>query len=147
LMFAIPTETVTAEQAMEMRHSVTYSPQFLLENKGLLKQVQQWREQSPQPLYARGNQASAAAEFNVEAELGQVDFPTLILHGTGDLIVPPRNAELLAKKISTSKLVLIEGGPHLTFIEYYEKFNNAILTFIDDVEKGSFSPEPKRTVI
>lgn len=147
MMFAIPTETLSVEQAMEMRHSVTYSPQFLKDNKPLLKQIQRWREQNPQPLYARGNQAAATVEFNVEEELGQVSVPTLIVHGTNDLIVPPQNAEMLADKISTSRLVLIEGGPHLTFIEYYEKFNNAVLSFVNEVERESFTPEPKRTVI
>ncbi|MFX1253920.1 MAG: alpha/beta fold hydrolase [Promethearchaeota archaeon] len=146
-MFAIPTETLSKEQAMAMRYSVIFSSQFIQKNELLIKQIQKWRDQNPQPLYARGHQASASLGFNAEAEVKQISSPTLILQGDSDLVMPPKNAEMLADRISTSKLTLIKGGPHLSFIEYYDKFNNAVMNFIDEVENGTFSSEPKRLVI
>lgn len=147
MMFATPTETLSKEQAMEMRYSVAFSPQFLQKNELLIKQIQEWRDQNPQPLYARGHQASASLGFNAETKVKEISSPTLILQGDSDPVVPPKNAEMLADRISTSKLALIKGGPHLSFIEYYDKFNNAVMNFIDEVENGTFSPEPKRLVI
>lgn len=147
MMFAIPTETLSSKQAMDMRYSVVFSEQFRRENKSLIKQIQEWREQIPQPLLARGHQASAAISFNAEEEVKRIRVPTLILHGDNDLVVPPKNAELLARNIQSSTLVLIKGGPHLSFIEYYEKFNEQVLNFIGGAEKGSFSPKTEKTII
>ena len=149
MMFASPTETLSNEQALEMRYSVAYSPQFRKENKALLKQIQEWVERNPQPVYARLHQAEAtyASVFNLEEEVKHISAPTLILQGTSDLMIPPKNAEMLADNISTSRLAFIEGGPHMSIIEHYDKINNEILSFIDEVEKESFSPEPKRKTI
>jgi pimeloyl-ACP methyl ester carboxylesterase len=149
MMFASPTETITLEQALGMRYSVAYTPQFLRENRTLLKQIQEWTEQNPQPIFARLHQAAAtiSSEFNLEEEVKQISVPTLILQGANDLMVPPKNAEMLAENISKSKLVLLEGGPHLSLFEQYEKVNQVILTFLDEVEKGHFRPEPKKQVI
>jgi 3-oxoadipate enol-lactonase len=147
MMFASPTETISQDQALKMRYSVAYSPQFLLENKPLLKQIQEWTEQNPQPVTARLHQAAASISFNVEEEVKQISAPTLILQGSSDLMVLPKNAEMLADNISTSKLVLIDGGPHLSIFEHYDKINNTILNFLDEVEKGQFAPKPKKQVI
>jgi len=69
MMFASPTETISQEQALQMRYSVAYSSQFLQENKALLQQIQEWTEQNPQPVSARLHQAAASVSFNVEAEV------------------------------------------------------------------------------
>lgn len=147
MMFATPTETLSKEQATKMRYSVVFSEQFQRENKSLIDQIQSWREQVPQSLIARGHQASAAIAFNAENEVKKIKVPTLILHGISDLVVPPENAEDLAQHIPTSRLILIEGGPHLSFIEYYEKFNEQVANFIDEVEKKSFSPSREKKII
>ena len=147
MMFAIPTETLSEEQAMNMRYSVIFSDQFRDENKLLIKQIQRWREQIPQPLKARGNQAAAATSFDAEDEVKGIKVPTLIMHGDSDLVVPPGNAELLAKNIPSSKLILFKGGPHLSFIEHYESFNEQVMKFIDEVEKGTFSAKTEKTII
>ena len=147
MMFAIPTETLSNEQAMEMRYSVILSDKFRSENKLLINQIQSWREQIPQTLKARGNQAAASISFNAEKEVKEISAPTLVMQGDSDLVVPPENGELLAKSIPSSKLILIKGGPHLSFIEYYEKFNEQVIDFIDDVEKGTFSPTTEKMTI
>jgi pimeloyl-ACP methyl ester carboxylesterase len=147
LMFASPTETLSKEQAMEMRYSVTFSSDFYEENKSLVEQIIEWREKRPQPLYARGHQASATLGLNLEPEVEEISCPVLVIHGDSDLIVPLKNAEMLADALPQAKLVLIKDGPHLSFIEYYEKFNGEVLDFLDAVEDGSFTPESKGEVV
>jgi pimeloyl-ACP methyl ester carboxylesterase len=147
MMFASPTETISIDQALQMRYSVAYSPQFLQDNKLLLQQVQEWVEQNPQPLSARLHQAAASVTFNVEADVKKILAPTLIIQGKNDRMVPPKNAEMLSESISTSRLVLIEGGPHMIIFEHHEKINNTILNFLDEVENKKFLREPKKQVI
>lgn len=136
LLIALPTETITKEQAREMRYRATFTPEFLKENKTVINQIDMWAEQYPTPLYAQVRQSAATGLFNSEGELKYISAKTLVIHGDRDIAVPPKNAELLAKNIPNSKLVIIEGGAHFSIIEKYEEFNNAVMDFIDEVEKG-----------
>ena len=130
-MFALPTETLSIDQAYNMRMSVVASEYWLKDNKKLTDQIVFWREQNPQPASAKLNQAHASSTFNVEDKVDSISVPTLIIHGDSDLVVPPKNASMLHEKIANSKLVLIEQGHHWSFIERYREFNKAVLEFLD----------------
>lgn len=47
-------------------------------------------------------------------DLGRIEAPTQIWHGTADTIVGPRHAEVLAARIKGSELHLLEGQGHLS---------------------------------
>jgi len=52
-------------------------------------------------------------KFDTVAKIGKVPAPVLIVHGTGDLLVPYRFSEALFAAASDPKrLVLVEGGGH-----------------------------------
>jgi pimeloyl-ACP methyl ester carboxylesterase len=119
-----------------MRYKATFSPKFLEENKELMKQMDEWVIQHPAPLFAQVHQSSATAGFDSESELKKITSPTLILQGDSDFTILPKNAELLAEKIPNSKLQFIEGAAHFVIIEKYEEFNNAVMSFIDEIERG-----------
>ncbi len=136
LLIALPTETISVEQAREMRYRATFSPEFLKDNRSLLEQIDVWAEKHPTPLFAQVHQSSATSEFNSESELNKITAPTLILHGANDRAVPTKNGELLAERIPNSKLKIIKDASHFVIIEKYEEFNNEVMNFIDEVEKG-----------
>jgi pimeloyl-ACP methyl ester carboxylesterase len=46
--------------------------------------------------------------------------PTLVITGTGDLIVPPTNYLVIAEKIPGAWLVQIKGGGHGFMFQYPE---------------------------
>ncbi|MFW9887423.1 MAG: alpha/beta fold hydrolase [Candidatus Thorarchaeota archaeon] len=135
LLIALPTETISLEQARDMRYRSTFSSQFLEENKDLMRQIDEWVQMHPAPLFAQVHQASATAAFDSEEALKTTTAPTLILHGDSDFTILPRNSELLAERIPNSKLRFIEGAAHFVIIEKYEDFNNEVMSFIDEVEK------------
>ena len=136
LLVALPTETISLEQAMDMRIKATFSPQFIHENRPLIQQIYEWSLKYPSPLYAQTHQTSATEAFNAESEVKNISAPTLILHGDSDFTIPPKNAELLANNIPNSKLVFLKGAAHFCIIEKYEEFNNEVMNFIDEVERG-----------
>lgn len=136
LLIALPTETISVEQAREMRYRATFSPEFLKENRPILEQIDEWAEKHPTPLFAQVHQSSATSEFNSESKLNKIIAPTLILHGANDCAVPTKNGELLAERIPNSKLKIIKDAAHFVIIEKYEEFNNEVMKFIDEVEKG-----------
>ncbi|TFF92798.1 alpha/beta hydrolase [Candidatus Thorarchaeota archaeon] len=136
LLVALPTETISMEQAREMRYRATFSTQFLEENRHIIEQIDQWAEKYPTPLYAQVHQSAATSAFNSESQLGQITAPTLVLHGDKDKAVPTENGRLIAEKIPNSELLLLEGASHFCIIEKYQEFNNEVMKFIDKIETG-----------
>ncbi|MGA9400128.1 alpha/beta fold hydrolase, partial [Haladaptatus sp.] len=64
--------------------------------------------------------------------LDEISIPTLIAHGTADRVLPVENGDLLAELLPNAELELIDGGPHLFFIEQADAVNERLRTFIDD---------------
>ena len=136
LLIALPTETISKEQAREMRYRATFSEQFLRENRDILEKIDEWAEKHPTPLFAQVHQSAAVSAFNAEEEVKKITASTLIIHGDSDRAVPTKNSELLNTSIPNSRLSLIMGGSHFSIIEKYEEFNNLVMGFIDEMEKG-----------
>ncbi|MHA2140790.1 MAG: alpha/beta fold hydrolase [Candidatus Thorarchaeota archaeon] len=139
LLVALPTETISLEQAREMRYRSTFSSQFLQDNKELMEQIDRWVLMHPAPIFAQVHQASATAGFNAEEAVKTITAPTLILHGESDFTILPGNSELLAERIPNSKLKSIKGAAHFVIIEKHEEFNNEVANFIVEVEQGQIS--------
>ncbi|EWM19360.1 alpha/beta fold hydrolase [Kutzneria sp. 744] len=56
----------------------------------------------------------AAQGWDVTERLGEVQAPTLVIAGTRDALVPVEYARATAERIPNARLLLIEGGDHLT---------------------------------
>ncbi|MDQ0231860.1 alpha/beta fold hydrolase [Metabacillus malikii] len=66
-------------------------------------------------------------------DLTKFDVPTLILHGDADAIVPLEvSGQKAHERISSSKLVVIEGGPHGFNATHAKEFNEALIQFLND---------------
>jgi pimeloyl-ACP methyl ester carboxylesterase len=60
----------------------------------------------------------AVSAFDARDRLGEVRCPTLILHGAQDSLITPRAAASLARGISGSRYVVVEGADHFAFITH-----------------------------
>lgn len=99
------------------------------------------REQEPVRLEARRSggisitrHKAAFAEmphYDLEPRLQEIGVPTLIVHGRYDRSVPVRQAELLAKGIPGSELVIIEESGHFPFWERPHEFDQAVRRFVE----------------
>ena len=110
---------------------------------------QQYRDDNAQRLrvFARGRQRrradprglamqwEAIRGFDLRAEIDAIPHPTLIVHGREDALSPFRAAELMHEKIPDSRLVCLEGVGHSPQVEDWVGFNEAIDTFLQEVEK------------
>ena len=56
--------------------------------------------------------------------------PTLVVHGTDDVVNVTANAPLLAARIPGAELCLIEGGRHGYFVEFRAEAAAAVLGFL-----------------
>ena len=65
------------------------------------------------------------------ADLGKIDVPVLVMHGTEDRILPfSSTAARLPSLIADCTLVPVEGGPHNIGWTFPDEVNKALLAFL-----------------
>jgi 3-oxoadipate enol-lactonase len=96
----------------------------------LVDEIYEWRLANPPDPDGWQAQAAAGTTFEAPDGIGAIGAPTLVLHGTEDHVVDPRNAELLARLIPNARVELFEGCGHLFFWEQPERFARAVQEFL-----------------
>ena len=87
------------------------------------------RERRRDPEAYRG-QVRAAMMHDAHGSLHHLDAPTLVVHGTGDRLIPKANGELIARKIPDARLHLVPDAGH-----YYSTDEPGV----DEVISGFFA--------
>ena len=68
---------------------------------------------------------------DVTGRLGEINCPTLIVHGTADPAIPVAKAEVVAAGLAgPAELVLIDGGSHAANLSHPDQVNVALLEFL-----------------
>jgi 3-oxoadipate enol-lactonase len=62
-------------------------------------------------------QMQACAAHDTNARLGQIELPTLVVHGTVDDLLPVQNGRLIAERIPGAQLEILDDVGHLFFWE------------------------------
>jgi pimeloyl-ACP methyl ester carboxylesterase len=128
-----PDPLKTPEERIRSAMPIAFStPDWPNDHPEVFDRIVRWRLEYPQPPEAAMAQAIAGLTFNTEDRLEEITAPTLVIAGTRDSVVPPRNAELLATAIPGARLDLIEGAGHVLNIEHAERFNAAVIAFLRD---------------
>lgn len=103
-----PRERIDEDLKMRMRHPTT--------PEGFLNQL-----------------AGARAYAGSYPRLGQIDVPTLIIHGTEDRLMDPRNAQMLARGMPHARIELLKGAGHVLITDELQQTAELILGFLDEV--------------
>ena len=82
------------------------------------------------PLDPAGWQAQAAAGIGFAGVDGAIAAPTLLVTGTEDNVVDPRNSDVLAERIPGAELERLEGTGHLFFWEQPDAFVRIVEGFL-----------------
>jgi pimeloyl-ACP methyl ester carboxylesterase len=88
------------------------------------------RERTAQPFEHWAAQAAAGAAFDAHDRLGSVAAPTLVQHGYGDVVVDPRNADLLAAAIPGARTSVYPGAGHLFMWQEPDRFSRELKAFL-----------------
>lgn len=88
------------------------------------------RAPEPAPAETFMAQLMAIVSHHTEPRLGQIRHPTLVLTGDEDVLVPPRNSEILARGIPGAKLVTLPGAGHGLNVQQPEAFNLEVAAFL-----------------
>ncbi len=66
-------------------------------------------------------QLRACTAHDTSGRLGELQMPTLVIHGTLDELLPVGNGHVIASLIDGSRLEILEGAGHLFFWEHPER--------------------------
>ncbi len=98
----------------------------------------QWHEQNPRAALEwlqRAEHTSlrfalaqilAVARHHALPRLSQIRAPTLVITGSGDRLIPPRNSEVLAQAIPGARLLVLPGAGHCFPLEREEETVRAL---------------------
>ena len=67
--------------------------------------------------------------FDAYDRLGGLAVSTLVQHGSEDVVVDPRNSDVLVKLLPDARLVVFPGTGHLFFWEEPERFVASVASF------------------
>ena len=76
-------------------------------------------------------QAAAGATFDAFDRIPELAAPTLVQHGTEDVVVDPANAELLVELLPDARLERFGACGHLFFWEQPEQFVASVSSFLE----------------
>ncbi len=102
----------------------------------LESQQEDVREFTKRHLDALGNNQNAArqfmatVEFDACGQLPTVDKPTLVAHGTEDVLIPPENSKIIAGRIPGAKLIQYEEAGHGFIWERRDDFLRDLKEFL-----------------
>ena len=129
---ALMAEAATLEPAVAVRRFVenALAPATVEAHPEIVEQIMAHRLATAQQPAAWAAQASAGATFDAYDRLGGLAAPTLVQHGDEDVVVDPRNADLLVELLPDARLERVPGG-HLFFWEAPEQFVSSVSGFLE----------------
>ena len=110
-----------------------FTAPFRDKNKAMLERVGKMIVTTPPAGYA--GCCAAIPKINVTDRLGELRLPALVICGEQDPGTPVAMARDIANGIRGSELCIIPAAAHLSNLEQPEKFNDALLGFLDRVAK------------
>jgi len=127
-------EAATLEPAVALRRFVenALAPATVAEHPELVDRILAHRIATAQDPVAWAAQAAAGATFDAFERLGALAARALVQHGDEDVVVDPRNADLLVELLPDARLERLQGTGHLFFWEAPERFVSSVSAFLEN---------------
>jgi pimeloyl-ACP methyl ester carboxylesterase len=100
------------------------------ERPDLVDEVYAYRLERAPPVEPWLAQLAAGSEFNVFDRIPEITAPTFVLVGGGDVVIDPRNSELLVNRIPGARLEVVPDRGHLLFWEEPELVAREVREFL-----------------
>jgi pimeloyl-ACP methyl ester carboxylesterase len=118
------------QPVIESMLPVLLAPKTYQENQELVQQVAGIMEQtSPEGMVSALQGMMERPDST--SMLGEINIPTLIVHGLDDQIIPISDSETMHTGIPNSRLEIIPRAGHLLNLEQEQKFNEVVTSFIN----------------
>ena len=96
----------------------------------LVEEIFQYRLGHAPTVEAWAAQATAGARFDAYDRIGSIETPTLVIHGGADVVVDPRNAELLGGLLPNARVEIVPDRGHLLIWEDSERVAELVTEFL-----------------
>jgi 3-oxoadipate enol-lactonase len=133
-------ENQSPEEAARQAWPVTYTPEYLEANPEAVEQQMRRELEHPTPTFVAQQQMEALQTFDSYRDLPRIDAPTLVVTGTHDLLVKPRNSEILASRIPNARLERLADLGHRAIWEAPEEVADLVGDFV--TRPITWSPRP-----
>jgi pimeloyl-ACP methyl ester carboxylesterase len=137
--YPMPAETVESfraymrlERDAALRQAVENSlgDRAVRERPDLVDEVYAYRVERAPPLEPWQAQLTAGTEFDSFDRLPAIAAPTLALTGGADVVIDPRNSELLAERIPGARLEVVRDRGHLLYWDEPELVASIVRDFL-----------------
>ena len=126
---AMANRSADPETAMITMLNAMYSPDWIATHPEVVILARQ-NYQHPIPAYAQRLHYLASEGHDTWDLLPTISAPTLVIHGSEDVVNPTANAYLLADRIPGAELYIVSGGRHGYFIEFREEASRIVTEFL-----------------
>jgi len=132
-VIANPPPEMAPEEPMKLLFNLLYTPEYVKENLDrLIDEEKSWSNPTPPETLAK--QSAAIAMVDNYDRLREIEAPTLVLTGDSDILVPPKNSEILTKGIPLAQIHIIHGAGHGFLKEFTREAVEVIQGFLGGVE-------------
>ena len=107
-----------------------FSPAYMSEHFDGLMQILAHMQAHPATVDGLRGQIGANLSYDLSADAGRVEAPTLVTVGELDYILPVSCSRELADAIPNAELVIFDGAGHLATMESPEEFNRVTLEWL-----------------
>ena len=121
---------LSGEEAMAAGWALGYSREYIESHYDRLLARSQNASQFAAPPDSWLRQAAAASKHDTYDRLNQIACPVLIIHGSDDVMLPVRNAELLRDGIPHAELHILPGMGHGYNLEAQEQADPLVIDFV-----------------
>ncbi|MFJ2739932.1 alpha/beta fold hydrolase [Streptomyces sp. NPDC087440] len=121
---------LAAQDPAEAHHALRelmYTPAWLAAHPGPYRTM----GDPGMPAHARRGHLTASNRHNAWDGLPGIQAPTLVVHGSDDLLNPTANATLLADRIPGARLHVVPGARHAYFEEFRATASPLVRDFLD----------------
>lgn len=125
-----PREGLSDADIIRRSWPLSFTPAFVRDRREVLEAAITRVLQHPTPAYAYKLQLDATFKFKTYDRLPQISTPTLVITGAEDVLIPPRNSEIIAERIPGAELKIMAGVGHQFFNEKADEFAAALVPFL-----------------
>jgi pimeloyl-ACP methyl ester carboxylesterase len=124
-------EGLTPEEILQKNMDIFFSDAYVDNHPEAVKEFCDISMRYYQPAEAFARQFAACLKHDTVSRLNRISQPALIMTGDDDPLVPPENSYILKESISHARLSVFPKGRHCFFMEFFDRFNQEVVSFIE----------------
>jgi pimeloyl-ACP methyl ester carboxylesterase len=122
--------TMEREAGLRMFVENSLGVRGVRERPDLVEEILRYRLERAPTVDAWVAQATAGATYDSYDRIRAISAPTLVVHGGADVVVDPRNAELLGELIADARVEVVPDRGHLLVWEDSERVAELVIEFL-----------------